>query len=89
MVDWLGPTLLTSNILFGGEPFGKRYRFLVMPRANQTLLCFGFIYHMDDQDDSVTVAVEQVQQVVEEEWFISVVQRTDSYNAIVVLAHMN
>lgn len=85
LVDSLGPALVTSNVLYGGEPFGNRYRFITLPRAQQTLLCFGFIYNMQDNDPAVTI--EQVADVLESAWFTAVLQQP--HDAILILAHMD
>ena len=87
IVDWWGPALVTSNTVHGNKTFGNLYRLLRLPRANQTLLCFGFIYNMQDFDGSVTV--ENVLDVIQSAWFTTVLQNRDSYDAIVILAHMD
>lgn len=90
LIDSWGPALVTSNILYGEQPFGHRYRFIHLPRANQTILCFGFLYNMQDNDPTVTV--ENVQDVIQAEWFTTVLQQEQTqqpYHAILILAHMD
>ena len=90
LVDAWGPALVTSNILYGKQPFGHRYRFIHLPRANQTILCFGFLYNMQDNDPTVTV--ENVQDVIQAKWFTTVLQQEQTqqpYHAILILAHMD
>ena len=51
------------------------------------LLTFGFLFNFQNHCPAVTV--QNVQDTVQEEWFRNVLQQTDQYDAIVVLAHMD
>lgn len=84
-VEWWGDRYLTSNIVHTNslEPIGNRYR--ILRGKNSTLLTFGFLYNMKDNDASVTV--KEVESVVKEEWF-QLALRGEEYDAIMVLAHM-
>lgn len=90
--DFWGEKYITSNVLRREEsgnktigPLGgSRYTVLEGPTAN--VLVFGFLYNMIGH--SPLVAVEPVEQVIEQEWFTSALTNED-YQAIVVLAHMD
>ena len=85
LVDWWGQRYLTSNIVRPTDysPFGNRFRLLKGPTS--TVLAFGFLYNMKDNDNSVIV--KEVEQVVEEQWFTDALE-TPGFDAILVLAHM-
>jgi 2',3'-cyclic-nucleotide 2'-phosphodiesterase (5'-nucleotidase family) len=85
-LDWWGPKYLSSNIIRTNNQvrFGNPYRLLKGPTA--TLLSFGFLYDMTNNDPSVTV--QQVETVVEQPWFTDAL-RTPGVDAILVLAHMD
>ena len=88
-VDWFGPALVTSNILVNatGQPMGNRFRYL---RGDAlTILAFGFLYNMEPYEYSSLLTVERVQEVVQADWFLNELKRTDEYDVIVVMAHMH
>ena len=90
-VDYWRGRYLTSNVLKAatGKPIGHRYRFLHAPRTNKTILTFGFLYNFINHCPITTV--EDVQNVVESDWFNDVLLQQQSYkfDAILVLAHMH
>jgi 2',3'-cyclic-nucleotide 2'-phosphodiesterase (5'-nucleotidase family) len=78
---------LTSNTLWRPtkQPLGSRYVFL--EGSHSTLLAFGFLYNF--QGNAKNTIVENVQDVVQQAWFLSVLARTDAYDAILVMAHVS
>ena len=82
---------LTSNTLLEStkEPIGKRYTYVQLPnnQNNATLLAFGFLYNFENHCDNALV--EHVEDVVQQEWFRTVLQDIEKYDAILVLAHMH
>lgn len=99
LVEWFGKKYLSSNVMrhaaaaegattataTAEQPIGHRYRILRGKHAN--VLTFGFLYNMKNSAPSVTV--QEVEAAVREDWFVTVVQNTDEYDAILVLAHMD
>ena len=85
-VDWWGTRLVSSNVFKSDskEPVGNLYR--VLNGRNGSLLVFGFLYNMTDHCDHVSVGA--VQTVIQEDWFSSALQK-ESFDAIVVMAHMD
>lgn len=81
---WKG-AYLTSNTLWAetGQPVGSRYTYW---NGRHRILVFGFLY--DFTDNCPSTVVEPVEQVVQQSWFLKVLQRQD-FDAIVVLAHMD
>jgi 5'-nucleotidase, C-terminal domain len=77
---------LTSNVLLEdtGGPIGARYALL--QGHNSRVLAFGFLYNFAN-NCKITI-VERVQDVVQQEWFRSVLV-DERYDAILVLAHMD
>ena len=83
--DWNG-RYLTSNVLLESthRPIGSRYSLM---KGNQSsLLTFGFLYDMTGNCGASIV--EPVRQVVQSEWFRMALV-TETYDAILVLAHMD
>jgi 2',3'-cyclic-nucleotide 2'-phosphodiesterase (5'-nucleotidase family) len=78
---------LTSNTLWRStkEPLGSRYVFL--EGSHSTLLVFGFLYNFDG--NAKNTIVQKVQDVVRQDWFLSVLARTEAYDAILVMAHVS
>ena len=85
-IDWWDPKYLTSNIVYTSnqKTVGNQYRLLKGPTS--TVLTFGFLYNMKDNDSTVTV--HEVGSVVEQPWFTNALQ-TPGVDAILVLAHMD
>jgi len=88
-VDSWGGRFLTSNVLNATtlEPIGARSRLLVGRTAGKRVLAFGFLYDMRDHGDAVVV--RPVEEIVEEAWFIHMLNATSSYDALLFLAHMD
>lgn len=86
LVDWFGSRYLSSNIVRSPsqEPLGNRY--VVMQGKRSAVLTFGFLYNMKDHVD--VVDVKEVEAVVQEQWFLDAL-RKETYDAILVLAHMH
>lgn len=86
--DRWGGRYLTSNVVLSrsGEALGSRYTVLTGGDGRTRVLTFGFLYDMNDADDSVTV--ERVRDVVRTEWFDDALTR-EEYDAVLVLAHMD
>ena len=82
-------TYLTSNTVMADnyKPIGKRYTYIHNNDNTTTLLAFGFLYNFEGHCE--TTIVEHVQEVVQQEWFRNVVQDTENYQAILVMAHMH
>lgn len=93
-VDWWNGGYLTSNVVRADstatsaspKPIGNRYAILRGATGSTTLLAMGFLYNMQDHVDSVVV--QQVQEVVQQDWFRDALLN-ESYDAILVLAHMH
>ena len=100
-VEWWGDKYVSSNIVIRPSldpaveeqemtvseddvPMGNRYRIL-QGRQSRVLL-FGFLYDMTNNANVVQVL--KVEQVVQQPWFATALQ-TETYDAIVVLAHMD
>ena len=85
-VDWFGDRYITSNVdlTTTNQPIGNHYR--IMKGKHSKVLTFGFLYNFKDHVDSVTV--RHVETVVSEQWFIDALHH-ETYDAIVVLAHMH
>ena len=80
---------LTSNTRHEGtkQNIGERARIL-RGQFGSVVLAFGFLFDMTDADGSVDV--QSVEEVVEESWFIELLeQKQEKYDAILVLAHMD
>jgi 2',3'-cyclic-nucleotide 2'-phosphodiesterase (5'-nucleotidase family) len=87
LVDWFGNKYLSSNIVRASsnqKPLGHRY--VVLQGTNSAVLTFGFLYNMKDHVPSVQV--EEIEAVVQEAWFIQALHN-ETYDAILVLAHMH
>jgi 2',3'-cyclic-nucleotide 2'-phosphodiesterase (5'-nucleotidase family) len=84
-IDWWGYRHLSSNIGMTetNEPLSNRY--MVLEGKNSRILVFGFIYHLKDPSEEVTVY--DPADVTKEDWFKVALQVTD-YDAILVMAHM-
>lgn len=85
-IDWWSGRYLSSNIVWNDtkQPMtGKRYTLL--KGFSKSVLVFGFLYNMMNADG--LVEVETVEWVVNQTWFANAL-RTESYDAIIVLAHM-
>ena len=82
---WNG-SYLTSNVLLEStrSPIGSRYT--VLKGNHSSLLTFGFLYDMTGNCGASIV--EPVGQVVQTEWF-RIALLTETYDAILVLAHMD
>jgi hypothetical protein len=86
-VDWFGDRYLTSNILTAEDGRSMGNQFIILEGQNNArVLTFGFLYNMQDSCDMVEVA--RVEEVVESEWFLDAL-KTNVYDAILVLAHMD
>jgi len=85
-VKWWGDGYLSSNVVLAQsmEPIGSRYK--VLRGKQYSLLVFGFLYDMEDNDP--IVKVEKVEKDVETAWF-STALHEESFDAILVLAHMD
>jgi 2',3'-cyclic-nucleotide 2'-phosphodiesterase (5'-nucleotidase family) len=85
-VEWWGDKYLSSNIIHTNsqKPIGNPYKLL--HGKNSTVLTFGFLFNMKDNDQIVTV--KEVESVVKEEWFKHAL-RGEKYDAILVMAHMD
>lgn len=83
--DWWGPRYLSANVEFSANHanFGNQFRLLKGPTS--TVLAFGFLYNMKDNNAALTV--REVETVVEEEWFSDSL-RKPGVDAVLVLAHM-
>lgn len=99
-VDHWNGGYLTSNSLLAetNETIGERYKFMTGTfdlngsrngtiYKNSTILTFGFLYNF--LGNCEMTIVEKVEEVVESEWFQSVlIGEERDFDAIVVLAHM-
>jgi 2',3'-cyclic-nucleotide 2'-phosphodiesterase (5'-nucleotidase family) len=84
---WQG-NFLTSNSLLETtlSPIGDRYTYLYGSHSNSTILTFGFLF--DFTGNCAMAIVEQVEDVVRQEWFVHVLQKRN-FDAILVMAHMH
>jgi 2',3'-cyclic-nucleotide 2'-phosphodiesterase (5'-nucleotidase family) len=84
---WQG-NFLTSNSLLETTltPIGDRYTYLYGSHSNSTILTFGFLF--DFTGNCAMAIVEQVEDVVRQEWFVHVLQKRN-FDAILVMAHMH
>jgi len=101
-IDFWDGRYVTSNVVLAegdsivehndptqeGLFLGKPYIFLKGKNTGKTILTFGFLYDMKNNDPSVTV--EAVEDVMHSIWFTEVItgMRGD-FDAILVLAHMD
>ena len=97
LIEWYGEKYISTNVRFntsitastGSEvplqPIGNSYYMLKGKHYN--VLTFGFLYNMPYYASSVMVV--KVEDVVQESWFIDIVQKMEDYDAILVLAHMH
>ena len=80
---WWGPKMLASNVRLAetNEPMGHKYHILHDVHDEETIhgashstnvLVFGFLYNMKDHDSHVVV--EEVEHVLQEEWFDEVLR---------------
>ena len=78
----------TSNVAMADlkQPIGDRYTYLYGKHTDSTILTFGFLYNFE-HNCPITI-VEPVEQAVLAKWFAQVLEE-GSYDAILVLAHMN
>jgi 2',3'-cyclic-nucleotide 2'-phosphodiesterase (5'-nucleotidase family) len=82
---WRGHYLSSNTLLKAtGESLGSRFAYL--EGDHSTLLVFGFLYNFEG--NCPTTIVERVQDVVTQEWFVSVLERQEAYDAILVMAHV-
>ena len=85
---WGGHFLSTNSLLESTrQPLGNRYTYLTAPHAQATILTFGFLF--DFTNNCASTMVERVEDVVQQPWFVEVIQRRDDYDAILVMAHMH
>ncbi|GAX24521.1 hypothetical protein FisN_18Lh075 [Fistulifera solaris] len=86
MIDWFGNKYLSSNIVLTKtqQTFGQRY--VILQGNHSAVLTFGFLYNMKDHVD--TVLVQEIEAVVQEAWFLDALHN-NTYDAILVLAHMH
>jgi 2',3'-cyclic-nucleotide 2'-phosphodiesterase (5'-nucleotidase family) len=84
-IDWWGHRHLSSNIGMTGtnEPLSNQY--MILEGKNSRILVFGFIYYLKDPSDEVTVY--DPADVTKEDWF-KVALQANTYDAILVMAHM-
>eukprot|EP00041_Stephanoeca_diplocostata_P007301 m.102432 g.102432 ORF g.102432 m.102432 type:complete len:557 (+) comp16821_c1_seq2:219-1889(+) len=88
--QWRGK-YLTSNVLWAegpesGKPLGDRYTVYVGKNSGVKVLLFGFLYDFTDASSAVTVP--SVESTIKENWFREAL-RSDAFDAVVVLAHMD
>ena len=86
-VDFWEGKYLTSNVFLKetNQPIGSRYRIL-KGESGREILTFGFLY--DFQNNCEITQVENVEKVVNDSWFLEALGN-DSFDAILVLAHMD
>ena len=102
-IEWYGDKYISSNVRFNtsipsrsssnlqgqqsdeAKPIGKYY--YMLKGKHFSVLTFGFLYNMQNYAPSIMVV--EVEAIVKEAWFIDVVQKSDEYDAILVLAHMH
>lgn len=68
------------------RPLGRRYTILHAPHVNAHVLTFGFLYNFTNYCSSTYV--QPVQEAIREKWFRRALL-DESYDAILVLAHMD
>jgi 2',3'-cyclic-nucleotide 2'-phosphodiesterase (5'-nucleotidase family) len=85
-VEWWGDRYLSSNIDLTSSmrPIGSQYH--ILQGHNSSVLTFGFLFNMKDNDAMVTV--HEVATVVQQDWFRNTLLE-EVYDAILVLAHMD
>eukprot|EP00550_Attheya_septentrionalis_P011081 CAMPEP_0198302398 /NCGR_PEP_ID=MMETSP1449-20131203/55002_1 /TAXON_ID=420275 /ORGANISM="Attheya septentrionalis, Strain CCMP2084" /LENGTH=614 /DNA_ID=CAMNT_0044004739 /DNA_START=101 /DNA_END=1945 /DNA_ORIENTATION=+ len=89
-VQWWEDKYLTSNVVKAGTstPLGARFKMLYGAISESTVLTFGFIYNF--MNAANLVKVEQVELVVNSDWFSDVLGGVHGdFDAILVLAHMD
>eukprot|EP00934_Nitzschia_sp_Nitz4_P001805 Nitzschia sp. Nitz4//scaffold16_size188269//121144//123025//NITZ4_001801-RA/size188269-augustus-gene-0.95-mRNA-1//-1//CDS//3329538547//1805//frame0 len=85
-IDWWGGRHLSSNIVMTSDPSSHlSNRYYLLEGINSNVLVFGFIYHMYGAASEVTVL--DPADVVQESWFQKALKE-ESYDAILVMAHM-
>ena len=99
-IEWYGDRYISSNVQFStnmtssttqhqqkkaAQPIGNYYYMLKGKHYN--VLTFGFLYNM--QNYALSVKVVEVETIVQESWFVDVLKKSDEYDAILVLAHMD
>eukprot|EP00537_Pseudo-nitzschia_pungens_P000999 CAMPEP_0172360748 /NCGR_PEP_ID=MMETSP1060-20121228/4723_1 /TAXON_ID=37318 /ORGANISM="Pseudo-nitzschia pungens, Strain cf. cingulata" /LENGTH=847 /DNA_ID=CAMNT_0013082823 /DNA_START=543 /DNA_END=3086 /DNA_ORIENTATION=+ len=67
---------------------GNRYKILHGSNGGSRLLAFGFLYDMPDYAPDAGIWIEDVESVIEQEWFRQALTE-ERYDAILVLAHMD
>lgn len=88
--QWRGK-YLTSNVLWAegpesGKPLGDRYTVYVGKNSGVKVLLFGFLYDFTGASSAVTVPT--VEASIRENWFQEALL-SDTFDAVVVLAHMD
>ena len=84
LIPHWGDRFVTSNVHHAGtkQSVGRRFRIV------QRVLCFGFLVQMSHP--TPLVEIQLVQDAVQEDWFREVLLQTgDSFDSILVLAHMD
>lgn len=90
LIDFWKGRYLSSNIYVTdtNEFLGERYLFLQGKFSGKSILFFGFLFNFQNHCDMTEVV--DVETAVNEPWFTNVVSgQNGSYDAIVVLAHMD
>lgn len=89
LIESFGHRYLSSNVVHNNSvdasPLGYTHR--ILSGKNARVLTMGFLFNMTNADDLVTV--RPVEDVLHDDWFIQAVSDTDSYDAILILAHMD
>jgi 2',3'-cyclic-nucleotide 2'-phosphodiesterase (5'-nucleotidase family) len=67
------------------EPLGRRYKILEGKKSN--LLVFGFLYNLPNPCD--LIHIQNVEDVVQQQWFLDALNKVEEYDAILILAHMD
>jgi hypothetical protein len=85
-IEWWGDRYLSSNTVWTASmsPLGSNYR--VMRGLHTSVLTFGFLFNMPNHASKVVV--KDVEQTLKESWFRKALS-DETYDAIVVLAHMH
>jgi hypothetical protein len=82
---------ITSNVVDNStrEPFGGQ-RYQLLRGKNSTLLVFGFLYDTVSST-SETIEVLSIEETLQQDWFTRILRQDEdeSYDAIVVMAHMD
>ena len=89
-VDYWNGTYVTTNVRLNqtGTYLGSPYTFLKGTQSNTTILTFGFLYDMTNEDPSSIV--DKVEDVVQHTWFREVLSGNQgSFDVILILAHMD